>query len=264
MMKDKISQRLKRVSIKSIVWSHWNEGSRFQIKSRQCYQILQTVKSTLVIFFFGLQFLFDFFYLIIYLPFAFCSGLLYSYISFLPHFGRPLLFFPFMSVASATPAVYPFCSAQCWRNFKKQPKNRTSHLSEICWCVVGDVALSLLFFLTRVSFSRWAVVERNGRLPKERLVKKKQLQSESAAASSFFFSSSSSSSSSLVCIYNFHFFFFFLGYYGFPCIVKESVSVLVVLVLLLRIRWTHGGAGGCERSARGPGPMADEGPQVLE
>ncbi|EFX68219.1 hypothetical protein DAPPUDRAFT_114773 [Daphnia pulex] len=51
------------------------------------------------------------------------------------------------------------------------------------------------------------------------------------------------------------------GYYGFPCIVKESVSVLVVL---LRIRWTHGGAGGCERSARGPGPMADEGPQVLE
>jgi hypothetical protein len=68
-----------------------------------------------------------------------------------------------------------------------------------------------------------------GRLPKERLVKKKQLQSESAvaatAASSFFFFSSSSNFS-LVCIYNL--LFFFLGYYGFPCIVKESVSVLVL------------------------------------
>jgi hypothetical protein len=131
MMKDKISQRLKRVSIKSIVWSHWNEGSRFQIKSRQCYQIYRPSNplwSFLFFFFvFWLQFLFDFFiWLYIYLlPFVLGS---YTLISLSFH----TLGVPFMSVASATPAVCPFCSAQCWRNFKKQPKNRTSHLSEIC------------------------------------------------------------------------------------------------------------------------------------
>lgn len=126
-------------------------------------------------------------------------------ISFLPHFGGPF-YVGCLRNASRLSVLL----RSVLEEFQKQPKNRTSHLSEICWCV-GDVALSLLFFLPRMSFSRWAVVERNGRLPKERLVKKKQLQSESAAASSFFFSSSSSS---LVCIYNFPFCFFRLLWFS--------------------------------------------------
>ena len=107
-------------------------------------------------------------------------------------------------------------------NFK-QPKNRTV-ISKSVWCVSDD---ALYFSVpSRASFHDGPLFTKRtapeGKISKD----ERQLQSESAAtaASSFFFSSFS-----LVCISN-----LFLGYYGFPCIVKESVSVLA----LLRIRWT--------------------------
>jgi hypothetical protein len=182
MMKDKISQRLKRVSIKSIVWSHWNEGSWFQIKSRQCYQIYRPSNPLWSFLFFSFFFFDCNFYLIFLFDYIFTFCLL---------FWALILLYLFPSTL--------WGSLLCRLPPQRQPSVRSAPLSaggisknnprigqvisrKSVRCVGGDVALSSLLSSSRVLFTMGRCWEKYGRLPKERLVKKKQLQSESAAS----------------------------------------------------------------------------------